>query len=193
MKVDGKYTIEARLMLDVTTGQRRHHLWTSSMPMPPTWPLHVNDATASDRGGSFSTAFFELLSNEDLEKQHETTHFGDGYGLLPAGPASVVAAVIADVIPLDYQRPEIRTIDAARQSFQGVVRTRVFQDHDWQNALQSVVSSERRPAPFATVDSAMENDDFFWMTKGLGKIWLGRLKADESDSKPHVVPRSWLH
>jgi hypothetical protein len=38
----------------------------------------------------------------------------------------------------------------------------------------------------------MENDDFFWMTKGLGKIWLGKLQAVESEPKPQIVPRSWL-
>ncbi len=193
LRVDDKYTIESRLLIEVATAQKRSRFWTSSMPMPPAWPLRLSSVTASDRGPSFSPRFLELLAQEDLKNQHEATHFGDQFGLLPTGEATVVAAVIADVIPLGYQPPQLAIVEATfgSRTDSTSIKRQVFKDRAWQSA-QAMVSGGDRPIAPSNNPPTLENDRFFWMTKGLGQLWLKRLSPDETEPAPPPQPFTLL-
>lgn len=200
LEVEGKYTIESRLFIRVATDQSRHEPWTSSQKMPPNWPLPIMNVSASrDRVGASSRYFLELLNSDDLEQQRSRTHFGDGYGLLPFGKAAVAAAIIADVIPVGYERPELLFQDAT--TFGSVtggpsfVVAKRFVDQDWHNAYDTAVRSGSGPVRDREFESVLKGDDFHWLTKGLGQIWLRQMKSSDMQStppKPYTYWQSWL-
>jgi hypothetical protein len=114
---------------------------------------------------------------------------------LPPGRAAVAAAVIADVIPRGYKRRPIPTVESTTFAGTGFKKSQVFQDHQWQDAQQQLGGWLGPVAP-QNDPLTLENDDFFWMTKGLGKLWLERLTLGEKEPTepptPYVINRMWL-
>lgn len=183
--VDEKYVIDARLMVEVVTRQKRDLLWVSRVEMPPAWPLHVMRLGAQDQTAPIPASFIGVLSNADLESQGESPLFGDYFGVLPAGEATIVAAVIADVIPAGYEPRAVARITVSAVGNRGPFEYSAFRDAAWQQAEREVTGISGSGGKIN-----WESDEFFWMTKGLGKLWLERLSSP--DGKPGESPKPFL-
>jgi hypothetical protein len=196
---DDRYTIQARLLIQFVTEQKQYALWTSRHPLPPVWPLYVMRADPAEQGTFTGTTYLEILKGDAIPthlESSESSHFTNFQGLLPPGRAKVVAAVIADVIPRGYKRPSIPTVEATTFGDPGFKKGRIHQDSEWRNAESQLGGSW---GPVSRQDNSpltLENDDFFWMTKGLGKLWLERLMQGEQEPAegptPYVLNRMWL-
>jgi hypothetical protein len=235
--VNDKYTIDSRLMVKVVSPQMQNLSWTSTQEMPPVWPLYVARlrspsafSRAEDRGGgrggtfgggrsgSYARSgfeFYELLSNEDLTRDWGQTLFADQIGRLPPGNSTVVAVLLADVIPTGHKPPAIKIPNPLAASLVGpdggmsvggpgrsgrgsppdadtAVDPQLLK---WQNAAGQVLSI-RNPHSLAGDFLTTEDDNFWWLTKGLGKLWLTHLTSGGKDPngppEPHAISQGYL-
>jgi type II secretory pathway pseudopilin PulG len=101
LKVDGKYIIESRLYVAAMSSSAQLSRWTAARPTPDRWPIYIEDpesALSDPRDPSmYLRKAHSVLANEDFNES-PAIEFG-GLSQLPAGSWSVVAAVVADVIP----------------------------------------------------------------------------------------------
>jgi hypothetical protein len=106
LKVGGKYTIDSRLSLGVSSPRLQLTRWTAARPTPDRWPIYIQDAESNpnattERGDTRSYTQYRqaVLSNDDLS---EDSSFDFLYGrdrLLPPGRCSIVATIVADILP----------------------------------------------------------------------------------------------
>jgi hypothetical protein len=101
--LEGKYVIDSRLYLNAllsssTTSETR---WTAASPTPGPWPILIwNPESSPAQNDNFGYVIktYAVLANNDLEKAAEV-EFASGLNPLPAGPCSLLAVVVADVVP----------------------------------------------------------------------------------------------
>jgi hypothetical protein len=213
-QVAGKYTIDSRLMVSVTVPRISSDFWTSDQKTPEDWPLYLRNLRfTSGRSGDAvrlpgsSFKFYELLSPSDLEADWSQTRFADAVGLVPVGEVTVQAALLVDVLPAEeLPAITIRRGQAGRSGLSralgGGSRTTEspreqlaiqWQFKDW---LPLYSASNIGPRALDQPSWNTEDDDFFWLTKGLGKRWLEHLlrKPDvEVVPEPFLVSSYWLN
>jgi hypothetical protein len=180
-EVDGKYTIESRLFVKVSTNYRRSNTWTIAYDTPPTWPAYV-DRIYADRTpqGERGYWFYELLSNEDLSQSDGTVFFGPR-GELPEGRATVVAAVLTDVFPVGFELRPIPLV-ARKPSEVGWPESAASRQK-WSDAEQMLYAS-RGPDSLRGASAVNPNDDFAWATRARGRTWLEHLRGGPQPDKP---------
>jgi hypothetical protein len=163
--------------------------------------------------------FYALLSQEDLAAELQGTIFRDTAGRFGPGEVAITAAIITDVLPTDYQRPSIDALikSVSRSTRRGGSEPPVNRDIRFLNAssVWNNTRMELRKAQNSGPDrdntiptgSAYEqysqsqtgydgDDEFYWLTKGLGDIWLDHLRGlnvSEITPYPHVVSPTWLN
>jgi len=178
--VDGKYTIESRLFVKVFTNYRRSYSWTVAYNTPPSWPAYVEfirrpQAPQDEQGGTW---FFEILSNDDLSQPGGTVFFGPR-GELPEGQALVVAAVLADVLPLGYKVPPPVVVDPGRSWTPESMAAM----NAWRS-VESEIRAYRGPESLQGVTRFQPNDDFTWATRPRGYSWLEHLSGGPKPERP---------
>jgi hypothetical protein len=209
-EVAGKYTIDSRLMVKVTVPRMHTYLWTSNLKIPERWPLHTRIISAfpgPGRGGypmsrEGAVEFVELLSSSDLDSDWSQTRFTDSIGLVPPGDVEIHVALLVDVLPVADQHTI--TLRNGRFGPSGVISPsdrsgtarKVLQT--WERiTTQPPLSSSGQHLP-RSLDKptwSTADDDFFWLTKGLGKRWLEHLQRkpdEEALPAPFLVSSSWL-
>jgi hypothetical protein len=214
VNVAGRYKIDTRLMVRVRSSQSRSLPWISATAPPLAWPVYplsdqppsVPGRTDVSRGGrgptawSSEKAFCDLFSEQDLKRIEQTT-FGRLASELPAGKVQVAAAILADVYPIDYQPRPIP------ERFQGGAVNASNRDlydaaREWDQIDNSLVASRMPESMKSTkgqrggrARSTIDDDCYYWMTKGLGNIWLTHLQGADEESKPprpHLISPIWL-
>jgi hypothetical protein len=179
LEVDGKYTIESRLFVKVSTKYRRSHTWTIAYSTPVVWPAYVDRMRAPRelQDGKVGTSFYELLSNEDLSQPGGTLFFSPR-GELPEGQATVVAAVLTDVFPVGYELKPI-SFAGGEAAGPGDVGTR----NAWSRAAETAMLAGG-PDSLREASAEDPNDDFAWATRIRGRTWLEHLRGGPQPSSP---------
>jgi hypothetical protein len=215
-QVAGKYTIDSRLMVSVTVPRISSDFRTSDQKTPEDWPLYLRnlrftsgrsgDAVRLPRGVS-GFGFYELLSLSDLEADWSQTRFADAIGLMPVGEVTVKAALLVDVLPAKElplitlrERPGLG-MPAASLSVEGSGTAKFAREqtmNQWESiVLYAVFESPSNIGPRALEKRlwSTQDDDFFWLTKGLGKRWLEHLQRKPDEDvlpEPFLVSSYWL-
>ena len=207
VQVDDRYTLDTRLMVKVYSSQNRSQPWITAMSPPLAWPVYPqrnkplsNLGGPEDRSGRGMISrregqeFYDILGNAELTAFSGTT-FGRLASQLPAGKVEIAVAVLADVFPLGYKRPSMPEGDSRQLSKDRVLMNAV---NEWQSAinrLSPLPVSARATEVRGQRRYSLSDDSFYWMTKGLGWLWLTHLKGAEEESKlpqPYLVSVNWL-
>jgi hypothetical protein len=180
VEVEGKYRIESRLFVKVFTNYRRQNSWTVAFNTPPAWPTYVRyiggpEASQFDPDGEW---FYEILSREDLARPDSTVFFSPR-GELPEGKAFVLAAVLADVLPVGHVAQPVG-IDLSGDPTPAMVEA----SNAWRMA-HSQLWSFRGPESMRMLSpEAMASDDYIWTTRARGQTWLEHLHGGPDPLKP---------
>lgn len=229
LRVEGRFTIESRLLVRVRSAQDRKAHWTRDLRQPKVWPIYIANQPWADSAvasGGFTgwqadnqtdREFYAVISPEQLATDLEGTIFRDVAGRFSPGNVAIAAAILTDIFPADYERP---SIDAAVKAGGPMGRSAVRPEEKkwgryanmpgvWRNTrmqLRKARNSVPNRSATGLGGSATEqyaqslagfddDDEFYWLTKGLGNIWLDHL-GGKNDSPPlpypHVIWPNWL-
>jgi hypothetical protein len=114
----------------------------------------------------------------------------------------IAAAVLADVYPIGYERQPIpegrgRTGPAVSGKKEETV---AFASAEWQLAGNRIFDTARPISLGSTYERyssrySTDSDNYYWLTKGLGQVWVAHLQGPEEESKPprpYLVSPQWL-
>jgi len=208
LEVEDKYTIDSRLMIRVYSTEFAYSSpWTTQQKMPARWPAFlISIAPPTPPAGRPTTvSYFELLSNQDLTTDWDSTLFASDHGLLPAGTADVAAAVLLDVIPSGFRAQPIaelisNTTPLSNEGQQGRSKggiKGIFNSAlsiHWEKTMIDAANAEGE-GPLSLTEGrelTFENDDFFWISKGLGRLWFAHLSKNEGSRRPFRIHAGWV-
>jgi cell division protein FtsB len=109
IEVPGKFTIDSRLCLALSSNAVRLNRWNTTQPMPDHWPIYLKSSvrspyailTKENNQTGAPRIFRSVLSNADIEAGATGVLF-DGEKVIPAGPCTISATMVADVLPHDF-------------------------------------------------------------------------------------------
>jgi len=162
----------------VLTNYRRSYSWTVAYKMPPAWPAYVEfihgpQSPPDEQGGAW---FYEILSNEDIAQPGGTVFF-EPRGELPEGQALVVAAVLADVLPLGYEVPRPVMRGGTNRGLS------LSAEQAWQS-VGFELRTEHGPETLHGAERWRPSDDFVWATRYRGYSWLDHLRGGPKPERP---------
>jgi len=168
-------TPEGRIIIKVLMPRLRSVGWSSTEPAPPAWPVFASRVSRPNANESASYPqlwFYEVLSNEKLERRLAGTIFQGDEGRIPAGECLIQAEII-----LGGALPQ-----AAPQSPTNETKSKFRVDGPPQNPFHRLVATFNQFGPYALRPTeGWKSEDYAWAKRYLDHVMnVQRPKMDDS-------------